>query len=400
MSERGVRFCLVVLCLMALALPVAAQEKLEIFGYYEPQYLGTYVNRDYYQLFTNKLRVDLRYALSEHITFAANFDFITYHGKTQWNVLEFLSSDIVDRVPEPARPLYVIPFENEIFLDNAFLKLSFSGFDLTAGKQQISLGTGYVWNPTDVFNTKDVLDPTYEQPGHNAVRVDVPAGSRATVTALYTPEARWEESGKLIELKSGFGRFDFTIDLIESYWVFHDYTRFDPEAQNFVALPGKRRLLGGSAVGELLGLGIWAEFAYNWMEQTDDFYELVVGGDYTFDSQTYIMAEYYRNTLGKSDYREYDLNDWMRFFTAEQKAVSQDQFYAFLQHPVTDLLNLGVQNVLSLSDGSMALAPTALYSLSDNVELFAYLSFSIGSEGKAYGANNGHGGLLRLRVYF
>ena len=111
-----------------------------------------------------------------------------------------------------------------------------------------------------------MLDPTYEQPGHNAVRVDVPAGSRSTVTALYAPEATWEESGKLFELKSGFGRFDFTLDLIETYWVFHDYMRFDPEAQYFVALPGKRSLLGGSAVGELMGLGVWAEFAFNWME--------------------------------------------------------------------------------------------------------------------------------------
>lgn len=385
---------------MFLGLSATAQEKLEIFGYYEPQYLGTALNREYYQLFTNKLRIDLKYVFSEHVTFAANFDFITYHGKTQWSVLDFLSSEIVDRVPEPARSLYIVPYENEIFLDNAFLKLSFSGWDLTAGKQQISLGTGYVWNPTDVFNTKDVLDPTYEQPGHNAVRVDVPAGSRSTVTALYAPEATWEESGKLFELKSGFGRFDFTLDFIETYWVLHDYMRFDPEAQYFVALPGKRSLLGGSAVGELAGLGVWAEFAHNWMEQGKNFYELVVGGDYTFDSQTYVMAEYYRNTQGKSDYLEYDLNDWMRFFTAEQKAVSRDQLYTFAQHPVTDLLSLGLQNVLSLSDGSLALAPTALYSLSDNVELFAYLNFGIGSEGKAYGSNMGHGGLLRLRVYF
>ena len=400
MSGRRFRLCLVALCLSLLVLPAFPQDKLEIFGYYEPQYMGTTLNLDYYQLFTNKLRVDLMYAFSEHVTFAANFNFITYHGKTRWSVLDFLSSDIVDRVPEPARSLYVIPFENEIFLDNAFLKLSFSGWDLTAGKQQISLGTGYVWNPTDIFNTKDVLDPTYEQPGHNAVRVDVPVGGRSTVTALYSPESTWTESGKLFEVKSGLGRFDLMLDFIETLWVFHDYTRFDPAAQNFVALPGKRSLLGGSAVGELAGLGVWAEFGYNWMEHTEDFYELVVGGDYTFDSQTYVMAEFYRNTLGKSDYLEYDLNDWMRFFTAEQKAVSRDQLYVFAQHPVTDLLSLGLQNVLSLSDGSLALAPTASYSLSDNVELFAYLNFSIGSEGKAYGSNMGHGGLLRLRVYF
>ena len=133
---------------------------------------------------------------------------------------------------------------------------------------------------------------------------------------------------------------------------------------------------------------------------SDDFYELVIGTDYTFDFQTYVMVEFYRNTLGKSDYKEYDLNDWMRFYAAEQKTISRDQVYVFAQHPVTDLLSLGLINITSFSDGSLAFVPTLFYSLSDNVEIYAYLNFNFGREGTAFSKSQGNGGLIRVRVYF
>ncbi len=386
--------------LCSLVGPLPAQDKVEIFGYYEPQFLGTRLQGSFYQTFTNKLRLDLRSDLSAHISFAGNVNFITYHGKTEWNVLDFLSDGIVSTIPPEMLGFYVLSFEHEIVLDNAWVKLSFKPLDIIVGRQQISMGTGYVWNPTDVFNHKDVLDPTYEQPGHTALRVDVPLFSTTTLTALYAPESTWSGSTKMLELKSRAGRFDLTLTAIETLWPTYDYTSFDPNEMNFLELSQKRRLLGGSTAGELLGMGVWAEYAYNWMKESDDFYELVVGGDYTFKSQTYVMFEYYRNTLGKSDFEDYDLNDWMRYFAAEQKAIARDQIYLFAQHPVTELLNLGLQTLYSISDNSAALVPTLLYSFSDNVEIFAYLNFNLGKKGTAYARKLGDGGLIRLRVYF
>jgi hypothetical protein len=295
---------------------------------------------------------------------------------------------------------YVLPFSDRHFLDNAYIKIAFKHFDLTVGKQQISLGTGYVWNPMDVFNVKDYLDPTYEQPGHNAIRLDVPLGTSYTLTALFSPDDTWRNSAKLIQLKGRISHFDYSLIAIEKAWRFHDYLQFDYENMNFLELPEKRQLLGVSTAGELLGLGVWAEYAHNWMENTKDFYELVVGTDYTFDFQTYVMVEYYRNTLGKTDYEDYNLNDWMRMLAFEQKSISRDQVYAFIQHPATDLLSIGLSSIYSISDNSLALIPTLNYSFSDNVEIFAYLNFNFGKEGKFFAKNMGNGGLIRARVYF
>lgn len=380
--------------------PLEAQGEVDLFGYYEAQIMGATVKGNFYQLFANKLRLDLKSDVSSNVLFAANFDFITYRGKKQWNILDFLSSEITSNIPDVMKPLYVIPFSDRSFLDNAYLRLSFKPFDLTLGKQQISVGTGYVWNPTDVFNIKDILDPTYEQPGHNAVRLDVPIGLASTLTALYSPGDEWNDSAKMLQFKSRISRFDIAVIGIERIWRFHDYAAFDSSQMNFQELPEKRQLLGASTVGQILGLGVWAEFAYDWMERTDDFYELVVGTDYTFDFQTYLLIEYYRNTLGKKDYRDYTLNDWMRNFTQEQKAVSRDQIYFLIQHPATDLMEVRMSTIYSLSDHSLALVPTVMYSFSQNVDIYAYLNWNLGKEGRYFAKTMGNGGFIRVRIYF
>lgn len=390
---------LLVIVLLAYG-SLSAQEPLEIFGYFESQYMGTDIRGDYYQLFSNKLRLDLKSQLTDNITFAANFDYITYHGKKEWSILDFLIPDIVSKVPEGMESFYVLDFANRTFLDNAYFRLRLKHFDLTVGKQQISLGTGYVWNPMDVFNIKELVDPTYEQPGHNAVRLDIPIGNAYTLSALYSPDDTWKHSAKLVQFKGRISHFDYALIAIEKVWRFHDYTQFDFAKMNFMERPEQRRLLGASTAGELFGMGVWAEFAYNWMVTTDNFYELVIGTDYTFDFQTYFMVEYYRNTLGKKDKGKYTLNDWMRLFAAEQKAISRDQVYLFVQHPVTDLIQLGLQSIYCISDHSVALVPVLNYSFSANIDIMAYLNLNFGKEGAVFSKYMGNGGMLRARIYF
>lgn len=380
--------------------PLVAQEKVDLFGYFEPQYMGISIQNNYYQLFSNKLRVDLKWGPLDNITFAANFDFITYHGKTDWYLLDFFPPHVTEAIPEDLKPVYMIPLTNRIFLDNAYLKLAFKQFDITVGKQQISLGTGNVWNPIDLFNIRDPIDPTYEQPGQNAMRLDVPVGNATTLSALYAPEDDWKSSARMLQLKTRIARFDLNIVAIERIWMYHDFTQFDFVKMNFPEHPEKRQLLGFTTAGEILGIGIWAEFAYNWLENSDNFYGLVAGLDYTFDFQTYILFEYFRNTIGKTDPMDFTINDWMRAMFSEQKSLAQDQLYVLAQHPVTDLMTLSLSSIISLSDGSFIFVPTLEYSLSDNVDIFAYLNLNVGKEGTQYDKNLGKGGMIRARIYF
>lgn len=382
------------------AAPALGQERVELFGYFESQFMGASIGGDFIQLFSNKLRVDLRSELSDNITFAANFDYIDYQGKTDWDILQFLPDSITANVPEQLRGFYRLAFEDRCFLDNAYLKLTLGAFDLTVGRQQISPGTGYAWNPTDLFNTKDLLDPTYEQPGHNALRLDAVLGRGLSLTALYSPGEHWKDSDRMMEMKGRLGHFDITLTAVEKTWRYHDYTRFDAAALNFTERPQRRRLLGGGTAGELLGLGIWAEYGYNWMSGGENFYELLAGADYTFDFQTYVMLEVYRNTQGRPDSIGVTLNDWMRYLAAEQRSITRDQMFLFVRHPLSDLVQGGVSLISSLSDGSLALVPTLTAGAWENVEITAYLNIYLGKEGTAYASDLGSGGMLRARVYF
>jgi hypothetical protein len=376
-----------------LAFLVGLSDGVEVSGYFEPQFGVGVANGEFYQVNTDKLRIDLKSELSDEVSFGANFDYVIYRGKTKWNILDYLPRRLTEAILEEMRTAFQFSYEDRDFLDNAYLKLSFRRFDLTVGKQQISLGTGYAWNPTDVYNVKDLMDPTYEQPGHNAVRLDIPISTSYGVVLIYTPESRWSDSGKLMRLKGKASHFDYSLILIERVWKSTDYMRF-------ATVEEKRRVFGGDFAGELLGIGVWGEFAYNRAEEGENFWEGVLGFDYTLDVGTYLMCELYHNSSGKSDHNEYNLNDWMRFLLGEARTISRDQIYLLGNHPLTDLMGIGCSAIVSLSDGSVALVPMLSYDVFEDVELTAFGNLYLGEEGKMFSSRLGNGLLIRARVYF
>lgn len=385
----------VILFVAFCSLPFAIHGQTDIYGYFEPQYTGIYLDTTYFQNAYNKLRIDLTSTAVKNTEFGANVIFLHYFGVTSWNVLDFLPSDVTAGVPADLYPYYQFTLGDSLFLDNVYARLNFRRFAFTVGKQQISLGTGYFANPTDMLNTKDALDPTYEQPGHNAMRLDLYLGNRMNIMALYTPIAYdWQNSGKLLRAKMGLGHFDLSL-------TGHEFQHTVTDFYTFEQVQEQRRLIGADIVGELLGLGVWAEGCYTVIDDTDDDpYEFLVGGDYTFESGLYTMFEYHHNSVGKSDQTEYDLNDWMRFFTGEQNTIARDQMYGLIQYPLTDLIMIGGSVIFSISDKSAALVPMIYWSLYENVELTLMLNAYIGEEGKVFSEKLGNGGFIRASVYF
>lgn len=368
-------------------------KNVELSGYYEPQYLGSTFYDGYIQLFTNKLRVDLQAARSDNLVFAANFDFITYHGYTGWNAVDFMPLSIRESVPPSFREFYSFSYADTLFLDNAYVKLIFDRLDLTIGRQQISLGTGYVWNPTDLFNYKSLIDPTYEQPGHNAIRADIPLLGLYSMSIIFTPENTWSRSTKLARIKGNAGHFDFSVIFTEKNEKTTDYRDFSVDTH-------RRRLFGGDLVGELLGLGVWAEAAFNDVPYRDNFWEIDGGLDYTLDDGTYILAEYYHNGPAKSSFRDYDLNDWMQFIVAESRTISRENLYLYADHPLTDLIHLNGSIPIDLTGPSVAIIPGLYYSLRENLDLNIFVNFNTGKPGKAYSSDLEQNGIIRLKYYF
>ncbi len=374
-----------------------AQEKsIEIFGYFEPQLSGVLVDDEFKQLSVNKLRIDIKGAYSERLTFCANFDYLAYFGATTDNLIDYLPNDVK---PPPESLIYsmlsepIELFEDKNFLDNAFIKLVFTRFDLTAGKQQVSPGAGYAWNPTDILNIKNSLDPTYEQPGQNVLRADIPLMDRFNFMLLYGPERNIDRSSKIINLKTRLGHFDFSFTGGDKAATLTSPTTFLAEYE-------ERKIAGFDIVGELLGIGIWGEAAYNDMELSENYFEGLIGADYTFGNGLHLLTELYRNEQGKGDHTRYDLLDWLRFFSGEKKVMSQDQGFIYINYPASDLLSIGASAIISITDGSMVLVPTAAYNFDDNLDISFFGNIYIGADGKSYSSTMGNGVQARARYYF
>lgn len=380
--------------IIALFSTTAQAQVADIFGYYEPQYNGVYFQDAYNQLLSNKMRVDLKSTAIANTEIGADVIFILFHGRTQWNILDFLPEAISSIVPAQLRPLYEITYDDTLYLDNVYARFASSRLAFTVGKQQISLGTGYFANPTDIFNTKDALDPTYEQPGHNALRLDLLLTDRLSLMAIYSPiSTDFRNSGKLLRTKLGLGHFDVSLLASESQYTTSDFYTFETKEQ-------RRRMLGGDVVGELFGLGLWGEGMYSFLQDEDDFYEFLIGTDYTFENGLYTMLEYHHNSLAKSNPDNYDLNDWMRFFVGETKTIPRDQVYGLITYPLTDMLNIGTSLIVGITEWSTVIVPMVQYSLFQNVELTLMGNIYIGEEGTTYSSKLGNGGFLRATVYF
>jgi hypothetical protein len=369
-------------------------QRADISGYFEPQYNGLYLDNAYSQFHSNKLRVDLKSTGVPNTEVGADVIFLLYYGRTDWNIIDFLPQDIVSTLPPAAYPSFEFHYRDTLYLDNLYARFALNRFALTVGKQQISLGTGYFANPTDIFNTKNALDPTYEQPGHNGLRLDLLLRQRLSVMALYSPiESNLEKSGKLLRTKLGLGHFDLSLLASESQYTITDFYTFQTSTQ-------RRRMIGGDIVGQLFDLGVWAEGMYSFLEQDDDFYEFLVGTDYTFGNGLYTMLEYHHNSLAASDHDDYDLNDWMRFFVGETKTIPRDQVYGLLNFPLTDLMNIGASAIVAVSEWSAAIVPMVRYNLFQNVDLELMGNIYIGEQGTTYSGTMGNGGFLRATIYF
>ena len=279
------------------------------------------------------------------------------------------------------------------YLCNLYLRLSFQYFDLTVGKQQISLGSGYAWNPTVIFNIKQLLDPSYEQTGVEAFRAEVPLGSRLGMDLIYQPGMNWDHSARMAQAKMGIGRFDLTASLAHFDW---DRILFLDPAARFVK---PRALLGGAFVGEAAGLGVWGEFARNQLEDAPDFDEVVLGADYTFVNGVYLLLEHLHNGAGVARKSNLQLTDYLRAFGGETHSLMQDYLFLYGMAPLTDVLTLTALGFANLDDKSFAFNPGFEWSVFQSTDASLLVSLPVGEQSSEFGIQD-WGLRLRIRSFF
>ena len=251
--------------------------QVDFFGYMETDYDWLEVKESSYGFGYNKLRLDYESYPVENVSIRGNINFQLYHGKTSWDALDFFPFDTLNNNGDPVTTI-PITFSDNMFLDNVYLATTFSGFDFTIGKQPISLGSGYAWNPLDIFNRKELVDPTYEQPGVNALRLEYYITGNLSADFIYSPDTNFTKPKVMIQLKSQYGSFDYSLNAAYKY---HLYPYWEDAIA--VSTHKRTRFIGGSIAGEMSDYGIWGEALWS-LSSTDSQGEISLGIDHTFDN--------------------------------------------------------------------------------------------------------------------
>jgi hypothetical protein len=373
------RYLCLLSALLSFTLPASSQPRLS--GYYEPSLRLFDLDASHPTQLENRLRVNLESTASGGVRFFGEVIFQAYQGLRTLDVGEFLPDQYASFAPF----LPDVTFEDRVYLNNAYLSLNWGRLDLRLGRQPLIFGTAYLFNPTDPVNQKAAFDPTYEKPGHDAVRAVAFYRGSGSVEgmALVSEElkrwgwvGRWKDRLLDLDLAVVAGQMQDTLGLATE----------------------RRRTAGGSLAGSFLGLGIWGEGAYSWPEQSRDFARLALGADYTFAGGLYLMGEYHYDGLGRTRREDYQLADWLRVLS-QGGSLGRDRLFLGSSYPVTSLWRGSLYALVNLNDRSFAANPWILWNARENLEISLTAALPWGPAGSEFGEYP-RSGLLRLRYYY
>jgi len=373
-------------------LAAALSAQVDWYGYYEAE--GDHLNLPAGNIYFgyNKLRVDLDAAPGESFRVSADVIRRAYNGQSTFNFMDFLPEELWPVLPTMDTLTYFpVSLSDTMFVDNAFMEVYLPWFDLKLGRQQISPGVGYAWNPTDIFNVKDILDPTYEQTGVEAVQIFIPLRWGLQLSGILQPRSSWEQTTQYYQLKGLLGQFDISVVYAVSELM---------KTGLLGAHKTHREMVGFNMEGEIAGWGVRSEFAVNRLAFANDNlrYEYVLGVDYTTESSLYLMGEYFHNDFGV-DPDQVTFDDYVSYFLGETHSLNTDYLFAMAMYPVTDLISAELFSIYNLNDGSLVINPQLTYNIFEDVELTVTGSLFSGEDTDEFGYQE-TGLRLRLRAYF
>lgn len=282
-----------------------------------------------------------------------------------WNVIEddqVLATSLFDRV-------------------NA--KLSLSWGDVTLGRQAITFGKTYFWNPLDVFFPFDStqFDRDYK-PGVDALRVDVPLGRFSGINLVGSagPEiplkpdgarndpkdASWYGSAVLGRAFTHIAGWDVSLQGGKVYGGYHmgagvvgDVGPIQVRCEGAQFLPMRATPLPPPLEGDLF----WSHFLG------------VLGLGHRFENGLTLDFEYFYNGAGDPN----DLNAALvRTQFGSSLQMSRHLAGMVAQYEFTPLVTGRLAAISSLSDGSTQLQPIVTVSLSDEMDLLIGLMLNFG----------------------
>jgi hypothetical protein len=271
-----------------------------------------------------------------------------------------------------------------MYPDRFNLKWTNPSFDLTLGRQAITFGKAYFWNPMDVFLPFDPeqLDRDYKE-GVDAARLDIPLGNFSGLNLISalgrripgpsdpgddkkTIAADWYGSSLLARFFTTIGDFDLACQLGKIYGGY----------QLGAGLSGEYRLL------ELRLEGAYFEAVDSaplprpyWEDLFVDHFTFVAGLGRTFPNSFVFEIEYLYNGAGDPESLEASL---IRVGYGSSLHLSKHLLGVLLKYDLIPIVVAQCVCLYSFSDGSSLMQPSVDISLSDETALILSATLGFG----------------------
>lgn len=265
-------------------------------------------------------------------------------------------------------------------LDRCYAKIYLPFADMTIGRQRVSWGTAYAWNPTDVFYTFSLTTVDEERTGMNAARIIIPLGVASNLELVQTSEQNTSQDKFAVKAKTNIVIFDLSTSYIKLNSA-GDYQ------------------IGGDFSGEMYEVGLRGEFANVYPKSSGEYSKSVLGIDYTFESGWGIASEYSFNGLGNSATANYD---WTSYLAGSITQMARNYTYVSLTKDFWDLHYLTFVTIYNLDDGSHVYYPMWQYNMMDDLDLYFGVLVVGGNSGTEYNPTSAQDptGLLGNGYYF
>jgi hypothetical protein len=310
-----------------------------------------------------------------------------YRGNTSIALADVLPEELGAVVGDAT-----VDLETRHYLNHAYVTIRPGPVELTAGKQFLTWGAAAVFNPTELFRPKNILEPGYEREGVGAISAKLPFGPLSDVRVAWVPDGGFDTSGKLVRVRHHLAGFDLSAIAAEIY------EQVLPSAITGLGEQlERRRTVGGDVTGEILGLGVWTEATWSNFAG-EDWLEVTAGGNYSLTDGTLLMLEGFYNGRGEWD-APYAATSWLHRLSGTRRTLGKGVVVGNVTRPFGQLWSLGMSALGNVGDGSGVVIPSVSYSFAENVDLLFNGLVYFGGNGTEFGAGD-LGGFLRGRVYF
>ena len=324
--------------------------------------------------------------LSYEVQAVQSFNYSTAESETESPLFNVGAIDTRYRAADLTWDWHTDDNSSAIFwLDRANLKSAFSNADLTVGRQPITFGKAYFWNPLDVFLPFDPLqfDRDYKA-GVDAVRADITVGRFTGANLVAAAGRKLDAFGEFVDDGSFLAASWYGSALLAHIFTTHE--GWDLALQGGKIYGGYQ--LGGGLVGEIGPIETRVETAYFWAQDdseplpdpqegtlVESYFTAVLGVGHRFDNSLTLEFEYFYNGAGDSD----DLNaSFLRFITGNILQMSRNSTGFFISYEFLPILLGQFLWLHSWDDPSSSIQPILNWSTTDNIDLLLGANINIG----------------------